>query len=240
MADTTLMSWFEERNDIVLDIDSSASLTESLIRSVTGACDKAEDAADAVVVLRVSDQSKKGAPVQWPGRAGVHLVNKWERAVRRLERTPHAVIAVVQGPASGLALELILASDYRIATADLTLTLPMTDGKIWPSMALHRLSQQIGVAGARRLALFGMEIHAERALTLGIVDDVVDGEEALAEAVSQTVKLAAELEGNELAVRRRLLLDAATTAFEESLGAHLSACDRTLRRTRTPFEAESA
>ena len=36
-------------------------------------------------------------------------------------------------------------------------------------------------------------------------------------------------------MRRQLMLDAATTTFENALGSHLAACDRVLRRI--PAEA---
>jgi isomerase DpgB len=36
-----------------------------------------------------------------------------------------------------------------------------------------------------------------------------------------------------MAIRRRLMLDAATAAFEDALGRHLAACDRALRQTDT-------
>jgi|SRR5882757_1224407 len=36
--------------------------------------------------------------------------------------------------------------------------------------------------------------------------------------------------GREPAIRRQLMYDAATTSFEEALGAHLAACDRMLRQ----------
>ena len=38
--------------------------------------------------------------------------------------------------------------------------------------------------------------------------------------------------GAEHAIRRQLLLEAATTSYEDALGAHLAACDRELRRLR--------
>jgi isomerase DpgB len=37
---------------------------------------------------------------------------------------------------------------------------------------------------------------------------------------------------SELAVRRRLLLEAPSATFEDALGAHLAACDRLMRRHR--------
>jgi len=41
------------------------------------------------------------------------------------------------------------------------------------------------------------------------------------------------VDGRELSIRRRLLLEAASTSFEDALGAHLAACDRALRRAAT-------
>jgi isomerase DpgB len=92
------------------------------------------------------------------------------------------------------------------------------------------------VAAARRITLFGSEISAERALHTGILDELAPADD-LAAPVAAAAKLATGLAGSELAIRRRLVLDAATTAFEESLGAHLSACDRALRRARTRTSA---
>jgi isomerase DpgB len=44
------------------------------------------------------------------------------------------------------------------------------------------------------------------------------------------VALTAGVAGEELAIRRQLLLDAGHTRFEDALGSHLAACDRALRR----------
>ncbi|KUJ59735.1 hypothetical protein ACZ90_64800 [Streptomyces albus subsp. albus] len=232
-------------SDISLTIDCSAALTPSLVESVTAACDRAEDAQPgSIVVLQITSGEPRDTPADpgsgWPGDSGVHLVNKWERALRRLERVPAAVIAVAAGPLTGPGLEALLTADYRIGTTDLALSLPVGDGSVWPSMALHRLSQQLGVARARQLALFGTEVPAERALGIGLIDEIAHDEEEVLEAVARAAKLAAELTGSEIAIRRRLLLDATTTSFEESLGVHLSACDRTLRRARELAEARTA
>jgi isomerase DpgB len=46
----------------------------------------------------------------------------------------------------------------------------------------------------------------------------------------KAMELAAAAGGAELAIRRQLVLEAATTTFEDALGMHLAACDRALRR----------
>lgn len=225
-----LKSSLGDRADVYLAVDCGAPLTEHLVAAVTGVCDQVEDRdADAVVVLHVADTSAPDyASTAWPGDAGVHLVNKWEGALRRLERLAAPIIAVAEGPCGGPAIEVLLAADYRIGTADASLRLPGRQGEVWPGMALHRLTTQIGVARARRLVLFGIELSAGEAEAAGLLDEVtVD----VAEAVDAATKMADGLAGSELAIRRRLLLDASTTGFEEALGTHLAACDRMLRRT---------
>jgi isomerase DpgB len=49
-------------------------------------------------------------------------------------------------------------------------------------------------------------------------------------AVAAIARQAAGITGTELAIRRQLFLDAGHTRFEDALGSHLAACDRTLRR----------
>ncbi|WP_052742960.1 enoyl-CoA-hydratase DpgB [Streptomyces mangrovisoli] len=219
---------------IVLDLDTSADALP--LRQLTQAADRAEDAPGSVVLLKLAGGALPEVPGGWPQGAGVHDVNKWERVLRRLERLPAAVIAAVDGPVDGPALELLLAADYRIATPQTVIRPPFLGGEPWPGMLLHRLAQQAGAAATRRIALFGADIPAERALSTGIVDEVVDAGE-LAAALQTVVEAAGEVAGKELAIRRRLVLDATTTSFEESLGAHLSACDRVLRRERAEGRA---
>ena len=90
---------------------------------------------------------------------------------------------------------------------------------------MHRLVQQVGVGVARRLVLLPDELGADRLLQAGVLDQVVD------DLDTAVIALQGRVAGSEPAIRRRLLLDAATVAFEEALGAHLAACDRALRVT---------
>lgn len=214
-----------DRADFYLEIDSGWALSPSLIASVEELCDNVEDtAADTAVVLRLGGAADDGGG---PGDVGIHLVNKWERALRRLERLASVTIAVADGRCAGVALEALLSCDYRIGAPGLRLALPVAAGEPWPGMVVHRLANQLGVAKARQLVLFGSAISGARALELGILDEVTDD---LDFAVEAQTTLARGVAGTELAIRRRLLMDATTTSFEDALGTHLAACDRTLRR----------
>lgn len=217
----------ENGADLRLAVDGRGGLTAGTVAAVTAACDAAEDRAGrSRVVVHVS-----GAPAREARTAEltVGLVSKWERALRRLERLPAVTVAVAEGACGGTALEALLATDYRVATADVRLIVPVLDGATWPGMALYRLARYgADTAAIRRAALFGTPIGAADALAAHLVDELAaDVEGALAVVADR----AGAVDGGELAIRRQLLRDATTISFEEALGGHLAACDRMLRRS---------
>jgi isomerase DpgB len=213
-----------EAGDLVVRVDGRRSLSAGLVTALAAACDNAEDRADRnAVILHVS-----GVPEEPPdGAVTVALVSKWERVLRRLERLPAATIAVASGECGGLALEALLATDYRIATASVRLLMPARARATWPGMVLYRLARQAGAAAARRAVLFGLPIVAADAVAMRLIDELaIDTPGALAAAE----ELAGAIPGAELAIRRQLMLDASAVSFEDALGGHLAACDRVLRQ----------
>ncbi len=62
---------------------------------------------------------------------------------------------------------------------------------------------------------------------MGVADEVAGD---LAIALAKAAELASAADGGELAIRRQLMLEASAASFEDALGVHLAACDRTLRR----------
>jgi isomerase DpgB len=213
-------------DDLVLRVDGRRPVSPEDVEAVLRLCDRAEDGyGSGALIAYVS-----GAPLPgWTQHLSVGLLTKWERAVRRLERLGLTTVAVAAaGDNGGTALDVLLATDFRIAVAGTRLVVPSDGEATWPGMSLYRLGRAGPAPGLRRAALLGTPIPAEQALAAGLVDVVADEpDDALAEAVTA----AATVIGKELAIQRQLLLDAAQNSFEEALGAHLAACDRTLRRT---------
>jgi isomerase DpgB len=213
-----------ETGDLVLRIDGTRPLSTKLVAALAAVCDGAEDGGDHnTVIVHVS-----GAPEDSLDKdLTVALVSKWERGLRRLERLPAATIAVASGECGGLALEALLTTDYRIATASVRLQVPVQARVTWPGMALHRLVRQAGVAAVRRAVLFGVPIEAREALTVRLIDELTDDTPS---ALTAAARLTSAFPGAELAIRRQLMLDAPTVSFEDALGVHLAACDRVLCR----------
>lgn len=211
-------------NDLVIRIDGRQPLSAGPLAALGGACDRAGQRGGASRVIVYVSGAPEGPPAP---DITVGLVSKWERALRRLERLPVATIAVAAGDCGGLALDALLATDYRIADRSLRLLIPVQDRTTWPGMGLYRLVHQAGTGAVRRAMLFGASIDAREALDLHLVDELTDD---TAEALAAVARLIGVVSGVELAIRRQLISDAFSTSFEEALGVHLAACDRALRR----------
>ncbi|MEV6602292.1 enoyl-CoA-hydratase DpgB [Actinoplanes sp. NPDC051346] len=215
-------------------IDGSQPLSRSLVVGLEEFIDRVENQGPSVVPVLELTGRPTAIVASTPSTA---LVNKWERVLRRLERLNAPTIAEVRGDCAGPAVEALLATDLRIATHDCHLYVSTSGGAVWPGMMLHRLSNQIGAAAVRRHLLFGSALNAGEALSLGLVHEIVDD---LPAAVDAACKLAAAVSGDDLAVRRQLMLEATTTPFEEALGRHLAACDRVTRQRRNEEAPDGA
>jgi isomerase DpgB len=214
---------------VKVEIDGAGLLSNELATQLGDTVDQAEDLGPSTVMLvHVAGHVNPAALRPWPGRIDIQSVNKWERVLRRIERTALTTIALVEHTCSALALELLLVADRRLASGDFSMRYAIPGGDVWPGMALYRLSRQIGHARARKLFLDGTDITAALALELNIVDETVDH---LASGVDRIAHLLKHAPVDDFAVRRRLMQDSLSTSFDDALGAHLAACDRALRRS---------
>jgi isomerase DpgB len=221
--------------DVFIEVNSPAVLSTTLIDEINKVCDTVENAKkDVAVLLHLTGEPDGPAGEPWPHDLGIHTVNKWERALRRLERVPAFTLAVVEGTCAGPALDLLLTTDHRIATPGSRLRTSLVGGSTWPGMTVYRLANQLGVSRARRLALLGTEVSAGRAVEWGLLDAVAEDARDASRLVLNSL---AGVTGTELAIRRQLLTEAMSTNFEDALGSHLAACDRALRLARTGVDS---
>ena len=113
---------------------------------------------------------------------------RYQALATQVERSSLPVICVIQGYCLGLALELALACDFRIAAERAKLGLPEARLGIIPDVGgTTRLVKLAGVARAKDLVMTGRHIDAEEALAWGLVNAVCPKAE-MEQAVTQMVE----------------------------------------------------
>ncbi len=125
----------------------------------------------------------------WPQRMR-SITDEFQAVFTRLERLELPTIALLHGHCLGLALELALACDLRLAAGGTKLGLPETRLGMIPDVGgTTRLTRLVGPARAKELIFTGRQFDADLAERWGIVNYVV-ANEALA---SRAAELAAEI-----------------------------------------------
>ena len=103
---------------------------------------------------------------------------KYQAVLNKIERSSLPVICVLHGYCLGMALELALACDFRIAAARAKLGLPEARLGIIPDMGgAVRLVSLVGPARAKDLIMTGRNIDARQALEWGLLDAVYTKDE---------------------------------------------------------------
>ncbi|MFC3653234.1 enoyl-CoA-hydratase DpgB [Dyella humi] len=214
-------------NIVRLTLKSPSVLSTDLVQKLNAALDRAEDiGSNAPIEIEIRGMDHLVDSPAWPGATDVMVVSKWEQVLRRIERMQTLSAVSVHGHCTAEALELLLVADHRTVSHGTHIHLSTSDHDVWPSMALHRLCNQIGYARARRPMLFGGVLTGEQLREWGVVDSVTAGD---APFEVPEWRLSA-IDPGDLSMRRRLLQDALDSSFDAALGAHLAACDRTLKR----------
>ena len=100
------------------------------------------------------------------------------------------IIAAVNGLALGGGFEVALASDLVIATNNAQFGLPEPKvGIAAVAGGMHRLVRQIGLKPAMQLLLTGQMISAERALQLGLINQLVEPEQLMPTALKMAERI---------------------------------------------------
>lgn len=106
---------------------------------------------------------------------------------RHLERCRKPVVAAVNGICHAGGLDLVLYSDFAIASDQATFRVPeLLRGAPDPFMSA-RLADQVGVGNARYLLMTAARLDAEEALRMGLVARVV-AHDGFADAVAETCR----------------------------------------------------
>ncbi|MBO9650185.1 MAG: enoyl-CoA hydratase/isomerase family protein [Variovorax sp.] len=111
---------------------------------------------------------------------------------KRIEDCNKPVVAAIHGAALGGGLEIALSAHYRLAVPSAKLGLPeVALGLIPGSGGTQRTPRLIGVKPAIELMLSGRHAGAKEALSLGLIDRLGEGADALAEGIAYAKELIA-------------------------------------------------
>ena len=105
--------------------------------------------------------------------------------LNRLEQTPKIVIGALNGHTVGGGLEIALACDLRVAKkGGGKIGLPeVTLGVLPGTGGTQRLGRMLGKSKSIELMVTGRTFEFEEALELGIVNQILDGEDFMAQAM---------------------------------------------------------
>ncbi|QYJ99219.1 enoyl-CoA hydratase [Shewanella alkalitolerans] len=100
-------------------------------------------------------------------------------------------IAAINGYAMGGGLEVALACDIRIAESQAVMALPeATVGLLPCAGGTQNLTALVGEGWAKRMILCGERVGADKALSIGLIEEVVDKGAALDAAMALAEKVA--------------------------------------------------
>ena len=128
-------------------------------------------------------------------------------------------IAAINGFAMGGGLEVALACDIRIAEAQAQLALPESKVGLLPCAGgTQRLTQLVGQGWAKRMILCGERVSADKALDLGLVEEVVPAGESLVTATRLATQVAQQ-SPTSIAACKRLIHSARDISISTGLDA---------------------
>jgi enoyl-CoA hydratase len=155
--------------------------------ALSSALDEAERDDDCWVVVLTGAEDKAfsaGMDLKAFARGEAPITDKGFAGVTKRD-FPKPLIAAVNGSALAGGFEIMLSCDLVVAASHARFGIPEASrGLIAGGGGLIRLAKRIPRAIALELALTAAPIDAERALSIGLINRVVDGDKVLDEAVA--------------------------------------------------------
>jgi len=199
------------------------AITPVMLEELRAAIRQANDdpQVGGIIIAGSAEHFSAGADVElFRGIKGaddaVRISRLFQEAFQEIEDSAKPVAAAVAGKVMGGALELAMACHFRVCERGASFNMPEVNLGINPGAGgTQRLPRLIGVEAALTMLLAAKPLNAAKALALGLVDAVCEGDELIA--------CAADLLGPEQAK--------AWTPTASPVGVQASACAAP-RRTR--------
>jgi 2-(1,2-epoxy-1,2-dihydrophenyl)acetyl-CoA isomerase len=151
------------------------------------------------------------------GSFSEHLAATWNPLIRRLWTLEKPVVAAVNGAAVGAGCAVALACDLVLASERAVFVAAFSKLGFIPDAGLTwLLPRLVGMPRALEIIYLGESVHADRALQLGLVKDVVPPETLLKRATGLALRLA---DGPTLAygAAKRAMHDALELSLDDAM-----------------------
>ncbi len=201
---------------------------ESLIAAFEGF--RRQDVTAAVIsgkgMKAFSAGSDLKAVAEYSERETQHHTYLLQKCGEIIDECPVATIAAVEGFCLGGGLELALACDYRLVSAEAQFGFPeITFHVLATGGATVRLPRMIGFGRAREMLLFGDRIGADKALEWGMVNQIVAPGTAVATAMEKAQAYAGKIKPFSVAMLKSILVNGyGTSAKVGQTMAYLADC----------------
>ncbi|MET0290784.1 MAG: 3-hydroxyacyl-CoA dehydrogenase NAD-binding domain-containing protein, partial [Steroidobacteraceae bacterium] len=181
----------------VITIDSPPvnAISTAIRRGLLDATRKlAKDSSVKAVVLACAGRTfMAGADISEFG--GAMALPELRNVLTEFESLPQPIVVALHGTALGGGVEVALAGHYRIADRNAKVGFPeITLGIVPGAVGTQRLPRLIGAEAALKMFLDGRPVGAEEGKTLGIVDEIAEGDLRTA-AIAYAKRLVAEGKG---------------------------------------------
>ena len=165
-----------------------------------------------------------GGDLRWISQCGERhgppfheLAARYHQAILEIRRMPKPVVAAINGLAAGGAFSLSLACDFRIMERSALLKQAYTsNGLSIDGGGTYALPRLVGMARALEIAAFDPPIDAEKALSWGLVTEVVDDGNARSRAI-ELIQIMQRNSLSSFAASKSLLTDSFHTPFETQM-----------------------
>lgn len=184
------LAFFRELPQVFTELDQDEAVRAVILRGKDGVFTYGLDlkamASTLMPLLSAENLAKERTQL-------LRLITEWQRAADLVERCTKPVIAAIAGPCIGGGIDLAAACDVRLCSSDARFSVREVKVAIVADLgSLQRLPRIIGHGHARELAFTGKDIDAARALRIGLVNDVFEGEAALLEGARDMAARIAE------------------------------------------------
>src|SRR3712207_5566861 len=164
------------------------ALTPTLARALAQEIEQIAEAGSARVILLsgAGGHFCAGLDLRWLDSLGgtpsiadlQHGLSDFQAAVIAIVRSPIPVLAVVQGTAAGFGFDLALACDMRLAGSSASFVSAFARmGLVPDGGSTFTLPRLLGVGRALRVLMADQTIDARSALSIGLVEEVIEESE---------------------------------------------------------------